>query len=284
MSLSIEINGVPVNVTQGAGGAYFFQMAHMLRAAGLPEGLGFAMWAGANKSGYGTMSLDGVSMGHPVRFISVAGYWAYVARMRDRAESGSMDAKRRKDMRTYLRSLERCLSICEDWIRAREPVAEPGSREEPEPVKAPEPVEDPGPVEESEPAEGSEPESTGEPAPVAEPGPDPFGSAGEGPVRGPITEGPVPDAMMAALSAKLPLLCGIFGIGPELSREEQLLRILWLMAFHGRETMVSPAWEHSAPYGFRPVLPAGQMTEAAPLWGGHTSRDVEDLVKAAMLG
>lgn len=53
MSLSIEVNGVPVNVTRDAGGTYFFQMSHMLRTAALPEGFGFAMWAGADKSGHG---------------------------------------------------------------------------------------------------------------------------------------------------------------------------------------------------------------------------------------
>lgn len=280
MSLSIEINGVSVNVTQGAGGMYFFQMAHMLRAAGLPEGLGFAMWAGADKSGYGMMSLDGVSMGHPVRFITIEGYRAYVGRMRARVESGSMEAGRRRNMKMYLQSLERCLSTCEDWVRARESGAADGRFDQVLDVST-----EPDFIGESafmgelapmgpEPAEESEPSE----------GPEPSKDSAACSARRVFTEGPVPDAMMAALLAKLPLLCDIFGIGPELSREEQLLRLLWLMAFHDRERIVSPAWKNPDSCSFRLHLPAGRTVEAAPLWDGHLCRDVEDLVKAAMLG
>jgi len=44
--------------------------------------------------------------------------------------------------------------------------------------------------------------------------------------------------------------------------------------------------EHGLPdaYAFRPLLPAGQVEEAVPLWGGNIACDVGDLVKAAMLG
>lgn len=310
--MSIEINGVNVNVTTGEDGEYYFQMSHMLRAAGIPDGLGATVWSSVNESGYGMMSSDGVKSGHPARFINIRGYRAYIVRMRVRIASGFMDSRWRRNMKQYLRSLERCLVICEAWISAGESVGpdgpasgvagavdetgivscDLGSTEEPVSVEelVPDfaPAEDPFAMEESPLAEeletAEDPWSIEDPEPVVNSSSNPSGNHGSGIVRTLFAEGPVPDAMMASLSAKLPLLCGTFGISSELSREEQLLRIVWLLSFRSRDNVTSPVRDGSDSCRFRSLLSEEQMAEAASLWDGHFWCDVEDLVKAAMLG
>lgn len=102
-----------------------------------------------------------------------------------------------------------------------------------------------------------------------------------------VSDGPVARAMMDNLLARVDSLCGVFGIDRSLPRDEKLVHIVWLLVFHGHDSVdfllrVLNAANRSVSGDLRDAAEGIMEPEIFLLWCKQWSH-VEDLVKAAMM-
>lgn len=102
-----------------------------------------------------------------------------------------------------------------------------------------------------------------------------------------VSDGPVARAMMDNLLARVDSLCGVFGIDRSLPRDEKLVHIVWLLVFHGHDSVDSllrilNAANRSVSSDLHDAAEGIMEPEIFLLWCKQWSH-VEDLVKAAMM-